>query len=419
MNRTTRRRIGFGAVAGLVIAGAVGISSMSVSGVVPPEATDPYLVPYGTLRIDITDRAGLVTFDPAGAGPNVIQEIRTVQPCSKIEFVPLPAAQGDLISLTPIVGGTTGPLDSVQIPSDGIGVHSGLNCGTPAGLLGPNEQLQLGVGGYFASNVSASSAVLVIGKTNPQDGKLNVQLDDQVLSPLSVNVGGQTFNVNRATGTFDTATLSSTASQNSRGLSVKSGTTFNLVAPGDFEVAVDCGETVTDVGASGEIALDAQFYRGENLAKQTTACSDVGVTVEIIPDESPTPVDEASVFWNNGAIGVNGLPQAVSGTVTINWAGVPSAADLAREIDYDAGGTAFDWQPVVWCTSFATSDADNDGILTFTVTRPKVTQTNGPGTLDDVLVDAPWCLVRNSEALVGTQYVQTQVYYGQGDPQAR
>jgi hypothetical protein len=424
MNGISKRRIGLGALTGLVIASAIGFNTMNVSGAEPIEATDPYLVPYGTLTVDITSRAGVVTFDPAGAGATVTQEILTVQPCNKIAFgaitpSPTPPA-GDLMSFTPIVGGTTGPLDTVQIPSDGIGVHTGSNCGGPAGLLGPNEEMVIGIGGYFASNVSAASASLAIGKTHPQDGKLNVELDTEVLATQDVSVGGQTLTVQRATGTFDTVTLSSTANQNSRGLSVKSGTTLNLVVPGTFEVAVDCGEKVTDIGGTGEIALDALFYRGENLTKQSTACSDVGVTVEIIPDNATTPgVNEASVFWDNGSTGVNGLPQAVSGTVTINWTGVTDQTKLNRTIDYDAGGSAFDWQPVVWCTSFATSDGDSDGILTFTATRPQVTQTNGAGTEDDVQVEAPWCLVSNSVVLVGNQYIQSQVYYGQGDPQAR
>lgn len=419
MDGTTKKYIGFGALAGLLITGVIGVNSLNVSGAEPVEATDPYFAPYGTLRVDITNRAGLVTFDPAGPGPNVTQEIRTVQPCSTIELgtitPPAPAPSGDLISFTPVVGGTTGTLDTVQIPSDGIGVHTGSNCGGPAGLLGPNEQLVIGIGGYFGSDVSAASANLVIGKTNPQDGKLNVQLDAEVLTPRDVNVGGQTLSVQRTTGTFDTATLSSTANQNSRGLSVKGGTTFNLVVPGGLEVAVDCGEKVTDFGNPGEIALDAKFYRGENLPKQTSACSDVGATVDIIADDPSTPgTNEASVFWTNGAIGVNGFPQAVSGTVTINWAGVTDQTKLNRTIDYDAvNGTEFVYQPVVWCTSFTTSDGDADGVLSFTVTRPQVTKVGGAS------VEAPWCLVSDERTLVGNQYVQTQVYYGQGDPQAR
>ena len=435
---TARRRIGFGVLTSLAVAGVVGVSSMSVSGVVPPpptEATDPYpaLRPLGKLTITIGDRNGTVTYQPAAFGSTpVTQVVRTVQPCNKVEFLPTSDLRtGDLITLTPMVNGTTGAFDTVQIPSDGMGVHSGSNCGTPAGLIGPKEKLSIGVGSYFGADVKATSADLVVGTTNQATG-LIVEFGTEVQTTRTVPVGGTTFTAVKpllptvAAGPFRTITLSSDAYQNSRGVSVKSGTSLDLVFGGTFTTAVACGEVKTDVGAAGEIATRAQFYRGKNLSKQTSACSDVGVTVEIRPDKTTTSVDEASVFWDNGATGVNGLPQAVSGTVTVDWAAVSTPAELAREIDYDAEGAAFGWQPVVWCTSFATSADATNGILTFTVGRPNVTKTNIPLTMtDDVQVPAPWCLVSNSESLrnnptsgVG-EYLQTQVFYGQGDPQAR
>ena len=85
-------------------------------------------------------------------------------------------------------------------------------------------------------------------------------------------------------------------------------------------------------------------------------------------------------------------------------------ARLAREIDYDAEG-ADDFVIVQWCSSFVENLPPVDGVRSFTVDMPP---TIGPSA-DDV----PWCLVSDTQTLVDGNVMQTQVYYGQGDPYNR
>ncbi len=134
-------------------------------------------------------------------------------------------------------------------------------------------------------------------------------------------------------------------------MSLKGGTIFNLavLAEGEFDYAVDCGEPVTDPGGTGEIASNATFYRAQDNKGAQQCTDEVGVTVEILADR---------VYWNNASVGVNGIPQNVAGLVTVNWAPIATSlgpvevqARLAREIDYDAEGAA-GFVPVQWCSSF-------------------------------------------------------------------
>ena len=421
---TARRRIGFGVLTSLAIAGVVGVSSMSVSGVVPPTATDAYVAPYGTLTIEISDRAGKVIFNPVGVGlDNVEQAVKTVQPCNKIVFDRIaPGVAGNLIELVPIVRDVRGEPNTVQIPSDGIGVHDGSNCGTPAGLFGPSEKLEISIGSYFTSDVSAVSAGLVIGKSSDSDKDLIVQFGTEVQT-RTVAVGGQSLVVKPLTGpgTFDTLTLSSTAIQKSRGLSVRSGTVLNLVVPSTaFEVAVNCGEQVTQT--AGGIATSAVFFRGENAVKPGVvppACADVGASVDIRTGTN------AAVFWDNSRIGVDGSTQAVRGTITIEWAPVPvaAAAALNRQIDYDGDASGVGFLPTLWCESF-TSTTALDGKVTLNGVLPDypgvgsvLVDPDGPGagTLPAEL-KAPWCLVSDNRVLQGGTITQTEVLFGSGDP---
>jgi hypothetical protein len=126
------------------------------------------------------------------------------------------------------------------------------------------------------------------------------------------------------------------------------------------------------------------------------------------------------VFWDNSFVGVDGVtPQAVQGTVRIEWApvfigGLTQAeieAILDREIDYDAGGPA-PATDTLWCDSF-TNESDFD--LPFY---------DGPGAnADDT---APWCLVSDERVLTNRTnpetglsepaIVQVEKLAGKGDP---
>ena len=209
----------------------------------------------------------------------------------------------------------------MQIPSTLLGVEGSSNCGEPSGQLGPNEALRLSLGSFIDESVSVTSGSLAIGKKSTQDRNLQLAYDKATyvaadfVTASSIPVGGAIV----PSGPFeDSITLRSTATQDSRGLSLKGGTIFNLavLAEGEFDYAVDCGEPVTDSGGTGEIASDATFYRAQDNKGAQQCTDDVGVTVEILADR---------VYWNNASVGVNGIPQNVAGLVTVNWAPIDVA----------------------------------------------------------------------------------------------
>lgn len=419
--------------AGLAIGGAVALTSPSASGGDFPEATDPIFQPYGTLTITVGDRDGLLTLDyddtrfPGKA--DVTQAIVTEQPCAQVGFGPLvgadpadPGFSGTLLALTPIVGGTTTADDTVQLPDDGIGVNSGTNCGNPAGVISVSERLVIEPGSFLnpdpsATNVLIGSADLVLGKRFNNSGDLVVEPADELLSnPIAVQRGVDTVTVTPAAPT-PSLIIGSDSNRNERGLALQGPTVLELVTPSDeFEVAVDCGEQVTDVGDPGEIAELAVFVRGANDPdKQDPAvpCSQVGVTVEIETDDPNTPEDEDRVFWTNGFVSVeDGSDQATSGKITIFWAPADiSSAGQPTQIDYDAEGPG-DYVDAQFCESF--SEAPSlDGPL-FTVDFPPYA---GPGNIGG---EAPWCVVSRTDVINGDGEVErTEVMVGKGDPWGR
>ena len=433
MGVRTRRNIGATLAAGLAIAGAVALTSTSASGVDEfPEATDPVFEPYGTLTIEVRDRDGLLTLDyddvTFPSEPTVTQTIVTEQPCAQVGFGPV-VRDGViltevemLLALTPIVGGTTTEDDTVQLPDDGIGVNSGTNCGNPAGVISAGERLEIEPGSFVNpassdTTVLISSADLVLGKRFNNSGDLLVDpADPDFPNPIAVQRGVDSVTVTPATPT-PSLTIGSDSSREERGLALQGPTVLELVTlSGDFEVAVSCGEQVTDVGDPGEIAERAVFVRGANdPAKQDpdVACSDVGVTVEIQTDDPATPEDEDRVFWNNGFVSVeDGSDQATSGKITIFWAPAPvSSAGQPTQVDYDAEGPG-DYVDAQFCSSF--SEAPSPDGPTFTVDFPSY---NGPGNISG---EAPWCVVSRTDVINGDGLVErTEVMVGKGDPYGR
>jgi len=406
---------------------------MSVSGE-PNVATDPVLIPFGTLTIELGDRDGAVTLDLVD-GPDYEQPIVTQQPCAQVGFGivaevgsdVLPSA-GNLLTLNPIVKGvTSAPGDTVQLPDDALGVNSGENCGSPAGLIGPKdiELLEISLGPFFEQfrsdpaepSVFASSAALVIDKKFRNDGNLTVGYDGGPQGdPISIQVGGETV-VPPSPGTFTSVTIGSTSAKESRGLSVAGMTSFDLVArSGDFDVAVDCGEQVPVAGEPGDIATDATYLRLDNKINPES-CQQVGVRVQI-QTAAESGDGEARVFWNNSFAAVNtGDEQTVQAYFTIIWAPA-GTADLDRVIDYDGDAGPGTASSMLWCDGY-----DEGG-------TPVLPAYSGGGAIDvdpvpdDGVVDlrAPWCLVEDHRELAfdgSGQVVQTQVLYGSGDPWAR
>ncbi len=422
MGGNSKRRIAGFAIASLVIAGVVGVTSLSVSGQTP---SPPPTVPYATLTINITDRAGSVTLELLD-GKTYNQSILTTQPCATLALGPITDGTdtypGTLLDFTPIAGSGA----SVQIPGDGIGVESGQNCGTPAGLLGPGEKLQMSLGTFAAydtnedtvgNEVTVGSASLEIGRSRPADPKdLKVSFDSGTTeSTFPVAVGVSTVQVGEFTSSI---TIGSTANQNSRGLSLRGQTSFALVAPIPYAEAVFCSDDpvpAEDVAETGPAAQDATFTRGDNNAAgggvTQEGCDDIGVTLQI---------DEDGVFLDKGTVGIfTGEPQDVNATLEITWTPLDPesatlAADLDREINFFPEAPVADpgnvFVPVQWCLSSALEGT------TLTAVHPQfVGPSNHPFAGDEV----PWCLVSNEETLTDGGIVQVQLYHGKGDPRMR
>lgn len=440
MSSSSRRQITrIGLVSCLAMVGAVAVTSINASGQEPPPYTDPPTVRYGTLTIDLTDRSGTVTFDPAQTGMStLIQAIGVSTPCSTLVLGAIKDDTGTTVSVGKqllALAATGGDSPNVQLPNSGIGVTDGANCGEPAGLIGPGETLKLSLGDFFATGDSGpkvNTATLNIGKMRAPDGSLRLAFDGGAPGDsIGINNSGQMVNVGGSTvPDFRSVQLQSTASQSSRGLSLKTSTVFNLVVPFGFDAAVDCGDFYPESGLGRNVLFD-RLLNGDKFETEEVpapACEDVGVTIKF---------GTRTVTWDNGTLGVEtGSPQDVRGFVTLNWEGLDldQLDRLTTYINYQ-GNDAGPFFPVVWCqswngkTTVATGGTAErpaapvplrfkDGVST----ADKI-DANGVVTPAALAVPAnfvfgpvPWCMVSNNEVLRSAQVFQTQIFYGAGDP---
>lgn len=416
MRTSGRKRLGFGLAAGLVVAGIVGVTSLTASGDHVVIGGGGPTAPVGTLRIDLGYQSGTVTFTPADDDlPRLTQALSVSTPCSTLVVGDIveegsdAVADGTLLQLTP----TGGSSPNVQLPSTGLGVTDGANCGNPAGLVGPGETLKLSLGDFFdvtedETATLIGSATLQIGKPHPQGGSLRLAYGAGGFgAAISIANGGQAYNVPERTNTTS-ITMASTATQSSRGLSLDGGTVLDLVTPLDYREEVFCNsEPIPAVGA-GDAVIAANYQRLANGDKSEEESADdcdfVGVNLEIRPVDGDV---RSHVFWDNSEKGLNNdVFQDVRAVVTIVWAGIRSdqPALLQTKINYEGDPTGV-FVPVEWCESFDT-DA-NEGVAPL-IDKSENADENGPR--------VPWCLVSNTEVLEGGFILQTQVFYGAGDP---
>jgi hypothetical protein len=228
-----RKSIRVGLVAGLVATGLVGVTSLTASG-----SGDRPMIAYGTLTLTLTDRAGSLTLDRVD-GARFTQALGVSTPCSTLiaddilDSATPPNVVEDTLNLLNFGAAVSGGFaPNVQLPSNGIGVTDGANCGEPSGLVGPGETLTLELGGFLPDEVRISTASLQIGKSRGNDGNLLVAYDGAFgPTPIGVAVGGQAITVTDADSKFESISIRSTASQSSRGLSLRSNTILTLVAP--------------------------------------------------------------------------------------------------------------------------------------------------------------------------------------------
>jgi hypothetical protein len=229
MKSAMRKSIRLGVAVGLVVTGLVGVTSLTSAG--------PATVDYGTLTLTLTDRAGLLTLvvrgDATTPPTTFTQALGVATPCSTLVAGPInPNPDNTLVNLlnfSAAVSGGSAP--NVQLPSNGIGVADGANCGEPSGLVGPGETLTLDLGAFLPPDVTISDGTLQIGKSRGNDGSLRVAYDNGSFGTITVPVGVTGIAVTDADNSFRSISIRSTATQSSRGLSLRSTTVFNLVAP--------------------------------------------------------------------------------------------------------------------------------------------------------------------------------------------
>ena len=247
----TRKGIRLGLVAGLVVTGLVGVTSLTAAGT----GAQP-MVPYGTLTLTLSDRAGSLKLV---RGSETLSQALTVQsPCSTlvagnvVNSGAVPPT-GNFLNFGAAVLNGSSP--NVQLPSNGIGVTDGANCGGSAGLVGPGETLTLELGSFLPSDVKVSTGTLQIGKSRSNDGNLSVAYDGGNFgSAITVSPGVQPITVESAGG-FRSISIRSDATQSSRGLSLRSNTVFTLMAPAEATApGAPTGVTATGGNAQATVS---------------------------------------------------------------------------------------------------------------------------------------------------------------------
>jgi hypothetical protein len=326
---TNRKGVRIGLVAGLVATGLVGVTSLTASG-----SGASLTVSYGTLTLSLTDRAGSLTLvrAPEFGGGTFTQALGVAEPCSTlVAGSVLPSGTGNLLNFSAAVSGGSSP--NVQLPSNGIGVTDGANCGVPAGLVGPGETLTLDLGGFLPADVIVSTGTLRIGKSQGNDGQLKVAYDSGSFGGnISVGVGVTPVTVADTDGQFRRISIRSTANQSSRGLSLRTNTVFTLEAPAQ----------VTAPGAPTNVAA----LRGNGQATVTWDAPD-----------------------DNGGSDITGYKLEYRATGSTEWIDFPTTATSSQTVTGLINGTEY---------TFRVATVNDVGTSTFTESNP-VTPATAPG----------------------------------------
>ena len=259
MKSTTRKGFRLGLVAGLAVTGIVGATLLTASG------TEAAPVSYGTLTLTLTDRAGSLTL--VRGTETFTQPLGVNTPCSTLAAGAIVGpgvlpSNSSLLKFSAAVSG--GSVPNVQLPSNGIGITDGANCGTPSGLVGPGETLTLALGSFLPDNVTISTGTLQIGKSRGSDGDLRVAYDNGSFPTTAntVQIGVQSVQVAKAGG-FKSISIRSTTTDSSRGLSLRSSTVFNLMAPAPATVpGAPIGVTAASGNAQADVSWTAPLDNG-------------------------------------------------------------------------------------------------------------------------------------------------------------
>lgn len=323
----------------------------------------------------------------------------------------------------------------VGLVSNGLGSRESNNCSTGNGRLEVGQTLTLTLGDGLPADVRVDDAVLDLEGKFGADARVVTLLGTAAAGDDVVDLEGDASdngadagaadNTHAAIGaagdTTDDFTVLQLSVEDAAGdgrgevalegggdwdLPADTRTVFNLVRVTGYEYALDCGDTVTDVGDPdfGDTESGAEAY---SLTRYSANDSDAtGTEGSCDPIGADLSSDGDGVLFRKTTTDSDGDEQDPTTRLTLTWHvplyeadGVTPRstedveADLAREIDLlDGNGSA----PVQFCL------ANNDtGGLLAPATKP---------------ADTPWCLLDESISVGNGYAVQVQVYDGSGDP---
>jgi hypothetical protein len=408
MRHTSRGRVVTGGVAIAVIAGFIGVASLTASGDDPPPVELEQ--DRGTLALALSGNSGTVTFT-AVDGTQVTQQISANSQCRVATTGPA------LLTFTPSATGSP----TVGLVNNGLGVRTKNNCAVAEGRIGAGQGLAVALGGYFADpeivvdraeldiegKFGASLGVTYDGvvaevfplTTDADNGPdTGVGANSRVVIGSDVNfrsvvlraAGGEVALDGGGDASFQTYVDAGQVGPLGQQLGT-AASVFQLVSVEEFDHAVDCLDAVSAT-LIGFAADSAEFVRGLNDgAESADDCDDIGVTLE---------VQDEGVLLHKSTTGLStGQPEAVNATVEIVWTPQPAEVPLpARQINFEGDPNGI-FEDVQWCTS-------HDAVAG-TWNHP--VRSNGS--------EVPWCLISDTATLlVDGSVQQVQQYHGRGDP---
>lgn len=433
MKSYSRKTMGLGLVAGLVMTGLVGVTSMTASG---QSTSGPRVI--GDLVLEVpggSTRIGTVKFfaavngavDTAGT-PTAIQTITATASCPTLQFT-----GADLLGIRAEPG-------IAVVPNNGIGVIAdSSNCGSNAAVV-RGEGLRLTVRDeYFRTSLQLGA-------------RAEVDVDDASLTVFRDNAGGDLvingtavtpalvsgLNTRTVTDFTDSLLVSSSSTNANRGIYLR-GATFRLVernAPpvASFSVSTNTPlaavftDTSTDPDAGDSIVSRSWAFTGGNPATTTGTSATatyqkagsypVTLTVTDTRGATASRTENVTILFDEGVPCSSDKPQQQGGPGDIAKTatflrgengsyGGPDATctEVGVIIEFIKDNTAtlgFDESSVFWDNSFkgvdgstqlveATVTIDWAPIPVAKATVPTQIDFDGPNGLGG-FIDAPWCL---------------------------
>jgi hypothetical protein len=402
MLNKARKKVGIGLAAGLVIASAVGVTSMtSATG----SEVDPLFTT--TVVLDLDERSGTVTYKPF-FGDDLVQTLATADPCAQVVL-----SGPELLTFTGST--TTTPTTSltVQLPRGGLGTSATSNCGNGnAAFVSNGQQLTVRLGTVITGSkgrlVTGELEILSNARTELKvtyNGSNGALLGDTEFFTIDPNPGPVELNIPDGTHSIN--------------LEPQGGTNLNRsgvsLLGADFVLEFDNAGPLAEDSAVIDECDGEELREGESAdttfkrlpTDDTGNCGIIGVTIVVGEDE---------VFWDNTKV-LGDPEQEVRGLVTVVWAGVSPDVFAERgdlKISYDGSDDSL--EDPLWCESYEEIFNDDDEFVDVDAALPQIKI--GEDEVD-IFGPVPWCLASRSDVMVGTKIVTTTVFYGEGDPKLK